>query len=125
MEATALARSYYAALDEHRYDRLASLLAPTFVQYRPDLTLESRDRFVRFMREERPDSETEHVVERTFTAETGDVAVAGRLVGADGERITAFVDVFSVQDGTIRELRTYTNGSLPVESGRGTSEKRD
>lgn len=109
MEPTAAARAYYEALDEHDYARLEALLADEFVQDRPDLTLEGCDRFVTFMREERPNSETTHAVDRIFTEDAGDVAVEGRLLDADGDRITAFVDVFSFEDSVIRELRTYTN----------------
>lgn len=108
MEPSAVARSYYDALDEHDYEGLTQLLAPSFVQKRPDLTLEGRDHFVQFMREERPNSETDHAVDRVFTDETGDVAVEGRLLDSDGERITTFVDVFSMDSGRIRRLRTYT-----------------
>lgn len=109
MEPTAAARAYYEALDEHDYEGLEALLADEFVQERPDLTLEGCDRFVQFMREERPNSETEHVVDRMFTDGDGDVAVEGRLLDADGDRITTFVDVFSFEDSVIRDLRTYTN----------------
>lgn len=109
MEPTGVARAYYAALDEHDYERLADLLAQEFVQHRPEMTLEGRDRFVQFMREERPNSETEHVVDAVFTGEDGTVAVEGRLLDAEGELITTFADVFSFEDAVIRELRTYTN----------------
>lgn len=112
MKPTALARSYYDALDEQEYDRLADLLAPAFVQHRPDTTLDGRDRFVQFMREERPDDETDHVIETVTTDEEGTVAVEGQLYAADGRQIVAFVDVFVIEDGRIRELRTYTNGAL-------------
>lgn len=112
MDVTALARSYYDALDEQEYERLQDLLAPTFVQRRPDMTLEGRERFVRFMREERPDSETDHTVETVFTSGEAAVAVEGKLFAADGRGITAFVDVFSVEEGRITELRTYTNAAL-------------
>jgi ketosteroid isomerase-like protein len=112
MDATALAQAYYDALDEREYGRLQDLLAPTFSQQRPEMSLESRDRFVRFMREERPDSETDHTVETVLTTEDGTLAVEGRLLAADGQGITAFVDVFSIDDGRITALRTYTNGAL-------------
>jgi len=61
----ALARAYYDALDAGEYDRLASLLAPEFVQRRPDRTFEGRDRFVAFMRDERPNTDTTHAVDRS------------------------------------------------------------
>lgn len=109
MEPTAVARAYYDALDAHDYEGLGDVLDADFVQQRPDMTLEGRDRFVQFMREERPNSETDHAVDRMFTDGDGDVAVEGRLLDADGDRITTFVDVFSFEDSVIRELRTYTN----------------
>ena len=108
MEPAAVARGYYDALDTHEYDRLRSLLAPAFVQHRPDRRFEGRDPFVQFMREERPDTETDHVVEQLFSKPDGAVAVEGRLLAADGTQITVFVDVFSIEDGAIQELRTYT-----------------
>ena len=108
MDRPAVARSYYDALDEHDYERLAELLAPAFVQERPDMTLAGRDRFVQFMREERPNSDTEHVVEAVFVDDDDGVAVEGRLLAADGTQITTFVDVFSFEDGLVTELRTYT-----------------
>ena len=110
MEQTAVARAYYEALDEQDYERLATLLAPEFVQERPGLTLEGRERFVQFMREERPDSETNHVVESVFADGADGVAVEGRLLSADGTLVTTFVDVFAFDDETtIESLRTYTN----------------
>ncbi|MFW6000063.1 MAG: nuclear transport factor 2 family protein [Halorubrum sp.] len=108
----ALARAYYAALDAGEYDRLASLLAPDFVQRRPDRTFEGRDRFVAFMRDERPNTDTTHAVERVYPAGPG-VAVRGRLLAADGEELFAFVDVFSVdvEDGRLTALETYAADS--------------
>jgi ketosteroid isomerase-like protein len=102
----ALARAYYDALDAGEYDRLASLLAPDFVQRRPDRTFEGRDRFVAFMRDERPNTDTTHAIERVYPAGPG-VAVRGRLLDADGEELFAFVDVFSVEDGMLTALETY------------------
>ena len=104
----ALARAYYDALDAGEYDRLASLLDPDFVQRRPDRTFEGRDRFVAFMRDERPNTDTTHVVERVYPAGPG-VAVRGRLLDADGEALFAFVDVFDVgtENGTLAALETY------------------
>ena len=104
----ALARAYYDALDAGEYDRLASLLAPDFVKRRPDRTFEGRDRFVAFMRDERPNTDTTHVVERVYPAGPG-VAVRGRLLDADGDELFAFVDVFSVdaEGGKLTALETY------------------
>ncbi|WP_415378969.1 nuclear transport factor 2 family protein [Halosimplex sp. TS25] len=103
------AHAYYRALDEHDYETLADLLAPGFVHDRPDMTLEGRERFVQFMREERPQKETSHPIDAVFESEDGSVAVRGRLLAADGTEITGFVDVFSLTDGTIRRIETYTD----------------
>ena len=102
----ALARAYYAALDAGEYDRLRALLSPDFVQRRPDRTFEGRDRFVAFMRDERPNTDTTHAVERVYPAGPG-VAVRGRLLDADGEELFAFVDAFAVEDGRVTALETY------------------
>jgi ketosteroid isomerase-like protein len=117
----ALARAYYRALDGHDYDLLTELLAPSFVHERPDRTLDGRERFVRFMRDERPQTETSHPIDGIYRpapasdggelageATTG-VVVRGRLLAADGSQITGFVDVFSVADGQLHRLETFTN----------------
>ncbi len=107
----ATARAYYDALDEHDYESLADLLAPAFVHDRPDQTIEGRDRFVQFMREERPMTETSHPVDavyRTAESDTGDVAVRGRLLDAQGDRLVGFVDVFSFSAAGVEAIRTYT-----------------
>jgi ketosteroid isomerase-like protein len=112
-----LARAYYRHLDEGDYDSLRALLADDFVQHRPDMTLEGADRFVAFMRDERPETDTTHVVEHVYRA-TGDglesveadarAAAEGRLERANGETWFRFVDTFAVSDGRLRSLRTYT-----------------
>jgi ketosteroid isomerase-like protein len=108
-EAVGLARSYYAALDAGDYDRLESLLAPEFVHERPDRIIEGRDAFVEFMRSGRPSLDTTHPVDSVYTEATGSgVAVRGRLCRADGSVITAFVDVFTVGDGRLLALETFT-----------------
>ena len=100
--------SYYASIDDHDYGRLSSLLASSFVHYRPDRTLDGREVFVRFMREERPMTETTHEIGAVYPNGHG-VAVQGRLLDAAGEKLFAFVDVFSVDDeGRIETLYTYT-----------------
>ncbi|MDG5777816.1 nuclear transport factor 2 family protein [Haloarculaceae archaeon H-GB2-1] len=108
MDAAATARAYYRALDDAAYGDLADLLAPTFVHDRPDRTLEGRERFVRFMREERPQSDTSHPIDEVYRADSG-VAVRGRLLDAEGSRITSFVDVFVVGPSGIERITTYTN----------------
>jgi ketosteroid isomerase-like protein len=111
--------AYYEAIDGGDYDRLADLLDPGFVHERPDRTLEGRDRFVAFMRDERPLTDTEHVVDATYERDPGGgddgsepagaagVAVRGRLLDADGDELFAFVDVFDVEGGRPTRLRTY------------------
>ncbi|WP_144799453.1 nuclear transport factor 2 family protein [Halorubrum depositum] len=101
-----LARAYYEALDAGDYERLRELLAPDFVQRRPDRTFEGRDRFVAFMRDERPMTDTTHAVDAVYPAGPG-VAVRGRLLDADGDEVFAFVDVFDVADGRLAALETY------------------
>lgn len=104
-----LVRAYYAALDGHEYDRLGSLLAPEFRQERPDMTLDGRAAFVEFMREERPQTSTSHPIREVYRAGEGSFAAEGRLVGPDREVITGFVDVFTVVDGRIAAIKTYTD----------------
>lgn len=103
-----LARAYYDAIDDGDYDRLADLLDPRFVQQRPDQTFRGRDRFVAFMRDERPMTETTHAVDGVYPHGPG-VAVNGRLLDADGEELFAFVDVFDVDDGRLSALETYVS----------------
>jgi len=111
----ARARAYYRALDGGDYDLLAALLAPGFVHERPDRTLEGADRFVRFMREDRPRTDTAHpvdaVYERAERADgTPEVAVRGRLVADDGTVMTGFLDVFTFDgDDRVSRLRTYVD----------------
>ena len=104
------ARGYYDAIDTGDYDRLRDLLAPGFVQRRPDRTLDGRDRFVEFMRDGRPRTDTEHVVEAVGVdgGEVSTVFVEGRLRTADGNDLFGFVDVHRVGDAGIESLRTYT-----------------
>jgi ketosteroid isomerase-like protein len=102
-----LAREYYRAIDDGDYDALVDLLAPQFVHDRPDRTIEGRERFVRFMREERPETDTSHEVDAVYR-DSGSVAVEGRLLRADGSEWFGFVDVFAVADGAAIELTTYT-----------------
>ena len=120
----ALARSYYETIDTDRYDALADRLDPAFVHARPDQTLRGRDRFVTFMREDRPMTDTEHVVDAVYTTDPGGdtsrgdssseetgIAVRGRLLDATGDELFTFLDVFTVADGRLTRLETY----VPVE----------
>jgi ketosteroid isomerase-like protein len=113
-----LALAYYEHIDNGAYGSLRDLLADGFVQDRGDMTLEGADRFVTFMREERPDTDTTHVVERVYrtdpatpddSAETVEhAAVEGRLERADGETWFRFVDTFTARGGRLIRLGTYT-----------------
>lgn len=114
-DARELVRRYYDALDDHAYDALTDLLAPGFVQRRPDRRFEDRTAFVRFMREERPATDTSHeivevVVDRTTEAPTTGslVAVRGRLLDGDGALLFEFADHFEIKSGSIVRLETYT-----------------
>jgi len=64
------------------------------------------------VREERPRTDTEHVVEAVgVDGSDGDVStvfVEGRLRTADGTDLFGFVDVHRVGDAGIESLRTYT-----------------
>lgn len=100
-------RAYYRALDDGDYDRLESLLAPGFVHDRPDQTIEGRDRFVTFMRSERPRTDTSHPIESVYDGPDGVVAT-GRLETEDGDRIALFADRFSFDTDQIASIRTYT-----------------
>lgn len=101
------ARTYYRSLDEHDYETLRSVLTDSFVHERPDMTIEGRDRFVAFMREERPQTDTTHPVDAIYEAPSG-LAVEGRLLSSEGNRITAFVDVLTFEDDQIDRITTYT-----------------
>jgi ketosteroid isomerase-like protein len=108
------ARAYYRALDEDDYDLLRSVLDQSFVHERPDTTLSGRDRFVRFMREERPVTDTTHAVDGIYRRDVDErtdagVAVRGRLLGPDGAELTGFVDVFSFEETSIDRIRTYVD----------------
>jgi ketosteroid isomerase-like protein len=104
------ARTYYAALDDHDYETLAALLTPGFVHDRPDRTIEGRNRFVAFMRDERPLTDTSHPVDAVYRTDgaDGELAVRGRLLDADGNRITGFVDVFSFEGDDVETIVTYS-----------------
>lgn len=108
IEIDSVVREYYETLDTHSYDLLESLLAPEFVHDRPDMTLDGREQFVEFMREKRPMTETTHPIDAVYPAPEG-VAVQGRLLDENGKRITGFVDVFSIEDGSIAGIKTYTD----------------
>lgn len=126
-----LAREYYRRTDAKSFDALAELLAPDFVHHRPDRTLRGRDRFIAFTRDERPVTDTVHVVEDVYDvgpgdsasdgstddAAAGDVAVRGRLFDADDTTLFAFLDVFTVRSGRIRRLETYVRSEPEAVDG--------
>lgn len=105
-DAAETVRAYYDAIDAEEYDRLAALLRPEFTHHRPDRTLAGRERFIRFMREERPTTDTSHAVDAVYPEGPG-VAVRGRLLDADGDELFAFVDAFALEDGALEGLETY------------------
>jgi len=109
-EQQSTARAYYDALDSHEYEQLETLLTADFVHIRPEMTLDGRDRFVQFMRTERPMTKTSHPIDEIYQSTAGDeLAVRGRLVAQDGALITGFVDIFSFAAGSISKIRTYTD----------------
>ena len=100
---------YYEALDASAYDDLAALLEPGFAHHRPDRTLEGRDRFVAFMREERPMTDTTHDLVGLFEGvDDGCVAARGRLLDAEDRPVFGFVDVHEVEGASIATIHTYT-----------------
>ena len=134
----ATARAYYAAVDDGDYDRLRSLLAPEFVQDRGDRTLDGRAAFVRFMREERPETAATHELRATYVARRRDlcpdadrdadpsphpdsdpdapaeVAVRGLLRRPDGRPWFRFLDVFALDaEGRLASLVTFTRDPAP------------
>lgn len=108
-----LARAYYGSIDAGDYERLSGLLAPGFSHVRGDRTIEGREAFVGFMRDERPETDTTHEVDAVYLKGAGDgVAVRGRLLHADGSVWFRFVDAFDVEDGRLVGLVTYTNSRV-------------
>ncbi|WP_251329078.1 nuclear transport factor 2 family protein [Haloplanus pelagicus] len=108
MDRRDVVREYYDAIDRGDYERLAALLAPEFVHRRPDRTLEGRDGFVAFMRDDRPRTDTEHVLAEVCGGDES-VFARGRLRTRDGDALFGFVDAFRVVDGRIESLTTYTD----------------
>ena len=112
MSQTEPVERYYEAVDAMDADGLAAVLAPGFRHDRPDRTIEGRERFVDFMIDDRPRTDTVHAVDTLFLPDGDDapneVAAHGRLFAEDGEELFAFVDLFTVEDGEIVDLRTFT-----------------
>jgi len=111
-----LARDHYRDLDAGDYAGLASRLTADFRHVRGDRTLEGRDRFIRFMRDDRPETDTSHEVDTVFVSGE-EIAVRGRLLRADGTGWFAFVDVFTLDDGRFATLVTYTNSRIGAIDG--------
>lgn len=107
-EPVAQARAYYRAIDDDEYELLEAILAAEFVHSRPDRTIQGRESFVRFMRSERPQTDTTHPIRSVYRDGEGGVAVRGQLLDADGNRIVGFVDAFEFRDGAIQRIETYT-----------------
>jgi len=106
-----LRRARYRRLRPARY-----VARPEFVQRRPDRTFEGRGRFVAFMRDERPMTDTSHAVDAVYPDGPG-VAVHGRLLDADGDEVFAFVDVFPSRTGVSpRWRRTPRRTTIDNES---------
>jgi ketosteroid isomerase-like protein len=109
-EPKACVRAYYRALDGGEYDLLAALLRPEFVHDRPDMTLEGRDRFVTFMRDERPLTDTSHPLDAIYArTDSTELATRGRLVAPDGRKLTTFVDIFFFEGHDIARIETFVN----------------
>jgi ketosteroid isomerase-like protein len=108
MDGPGLARAYYRRIDEGAYDELGDLLAEGFRQVRPDRTIEGPAAFVRFMRDDRPMTDTTHLVDALYDGD-GRVAVEGRLVRTDGGELFGFVDTFRFEDDRIAGIHTYTD----------------
>ena len=109
-----LVEQYYEAIDANDREALEAVLAPEFRHSRPDRTLEGRDRFIEFMLHERPQTETVHTVDTVFLPEdegqdSETVAAHGRLFDDDGSEMFAFVDLFTVSEAGLTDLRTFTN----------------
>ncbi len=101
-----LARTYYRVIDTGSYDDLVAVLDPDFIQERSDRTFEGRERFIHFMREERPMTDTTHVIDAIYRAES-DIAIQGRLRRQE-ETLFDFVDVFSFTDDVVARIDTFT-----------------
>ncbi|ELZ96540.1 hypothetical protein C440_05313 [Haloferax mucosum ATCC BAA-1512] len=108
-DATYLARQYYTAIDHDGYDMLRNLLDPDFVQQREDMRLDGREEFVSFMRDDRPQKDTRHVIDRYIQSKSDDeIVVRGHLEDSNGGAIFVFLDRFRARDGKLAELKTFT-----------------
>ncbi|MCU4752916.1 nuclear transport factor 2 family protein [Halobacteria archaeon AArc-curdl1] len=112
-----IVREYYAALDEHAYNALETLLGPEFVQHRPDRTFETRAAFIEFMRDGRPNPHTRHELDDVSLERdekgAATVVVHGRVLdeptAGEGEaepELFAFTDRFYLDEERIVRLET-------------------
>lgn len=101
-------RAYYDALDDHTYETFESLLAEDFYQERPDRTLDGRERFVSFMRDERPLTETTHELKDLYENDGDEIVARGILRNADGEPLFEFVDRHVFDGDRIAHVETFT-----------------
>ncbi|QRY22281.1 MULTISPECIES: nuclear transport factor 2 family protein [Halobacterium] len=109
MDATDPVQTYYDAIDDGDYDALRGVLADDFTQERPDMTHDSPDAFVSFMRDDRPRVDTCHVLDGVYAGPARGVAARGRLVAPEGPMF-AFVDVFELTAaGRVSRLRSYVD----------------
>lgn len=105
---------YYDTIDEKRFDEIGDVLDSEVVHYRPGGTLEGREEFVEFMREERPTKETTHKVDGFYgtgpkVADGREVVAVGRVVSDENdETLFDFLDLFVFEGDKINEIRTYT-----------------
>jgi len=108
------AHEYYEAIDGKRFDELGDMLDSEVVHYRPGGTLEGRQEFVEFMRDERPTKKTTHKVDGFYgtgpkVADGREAVATGRVVSdEDGETLFDFLDIFVFEGDKIKEIRTYT-----------------
>lgn len=110
MDGLELVREYYRSIDDDEYGALADVLSDEFVHHRPDRAIEGRKAFVEFMRDERPERDTEHALETVYLEDGGARAAAeGRLLHSDGEEWFRFVDTFDIDRFGVCSVRTYTD----------------
>lgn len=107
MDQESRVRAYYQYLDAGEYDELEPLLAPSFVQRRPDTEFSDREAFLTFMAEDRPLTETSHDVTAVCASVAG-WAAFGRLRDAEGDVMFEFIDVFAFDtEDRISKLDSY------------------
>jgi len=107
MDHARLVDEYYRCLDAEEYETLTSILHPQFVQHRPDRSFESREAFVEFMQNGRPNTDTTHEVDKLLES-AASLAASGRLFDADGTKLFDYIDVFRFDDGQILAVDTFS-----------------